>query len=64
MGHGVLYLFTALVEESGKTGITAWVFYEEEMYLLAGSLVLGILCSLLPSFQAYRTDIHKVLAGN
>lgn len=64
MGHGVLYLFTTLVEESGKTGITAWVFYEEEMYLLAGSLVLGILCSLLPSFQAYRTDIHKVLAGN
>jgi len=64
MGHGVLYLFTALVEESGKTGIIAWVFYMEEMYLLAGSLVLGILCSLLPSFQAYRTDIHKVLAGN
>ena len=64
MGHGVLYLFTALVEESGKTGIIAWVFYKEEVYLLAGSLVLGILCSLLPSFQAYRTDIHKVLAGN
>jgi len=64
MGHGVLYLFTALVEESGKTGIIAWVFYKEEMYLFAGSLILGVLCSLIPSFQAYRTDIHKVLAGN
>ncbi len=64
LGHGVLYLFTELVEESGKTGISAWVFYKEELYLLAGSLVLGILCSLIPSFQAYRTDIHKVLAGN
>lgn len=64
LGHGVLYLFTAVVEESGKTGISAWVFYKEEGYLLAGSLVLGILCSLIPSFQAYRTDIHKVLAGN
>jgi putative ABC transport system permease protein len=64
LGHGVLFLFTTLVEESGKTGISAWVFYKEEAYLLVGSLVLGILCSLLPSFQAYRTDIHKVLAGN
>lgn len=64
LGHGVLFLFTAVVEESGKTGISAWVFYKEELYLLAGSLVLGILCSLIPSFQAYRTDIHKVLAGN
>lgn len=64
LGHGVLYLFTELVEESGKTGISTWVFYKEELYLLAGSLVLGILCSLIPSFQAYRTDIHKVLAGN
>lgn len=64
LGHGVLYLFTALVEESGKTGISSWVFYIEELYLLAGSLVLGILCSLIPSLQAYRTDIHKVLAGN
>ncbi len=64
LGHGVLYLFTVLVEESGKTGIIAWVFYKEEMYLLVGSLVLGVLCSLIPSFQAYRTDIHKVLAGN
>jgi len=64
LGHGVLYIFTALVEEGGKTGISAGVFYKEELYLLIGSLMLGVLCSLIPSFQAYRTDIHKVLAGN
>jgi putative ABC transport system permease protein len=64
LGHGVLYLFTVLVEESQKTGISAMIFYVEEIYLLAGSIVLGIVCSLIPAFQAYRTDIHKVLAGN
>jgi putative ABC transport system permease protein len=52
------------VEESQKAGITAMVFYIEEFYLLAGSIVLGVICSLIPAFQAYRTDIHKVLAGN
>lgn len=64
LGHGVLYLFSVWVEESQKAGISAAVFYPEEGYLLAGSFVLGILCSLIPSFQAYRTDIHKILAGN
>ncbi len=64
LGHGVLYLFTMLVEESQKTGISAAVFYAEEIWLLGGSIVLGIVCSLIPAFQAYRTDIHKVLAGN
>jgi putative ABC transport system permease protein len=64
LGHGVLFLFTAILEESQRTGIDAWVFYKEEAFLLVGSLVLGILCSLIPSVQAYRTDIHKVLAGN
>ncbi len=62
LGHGVLFIFTQLVEESQKTGLSAWVFYQEELYLLIGSLVLGVLCSLIPSWQAYRTDIHKVLA--
>ncbi len=64
LGHVVLYIFSILVEESQKTGISAWVFYQEEGVLLLGSIVLGILCSLIPAFQAYRTDIHKVLAGN
>lgn len=64
LGHAVLYLFTMLVTESQTAGVSAFVFYKEELYLLVGSVVLGILCSLIPSFQAYRTDIHKVLAGN
>ena len=64
LGHGVLYLFTAFVAESQKTGISATIFYKEELFLFGGSLLLGIICSLIPSFQAYRTDIHKVLAGN
>jgi len=64
LGHGVLYLFVMLVEESQKAGISATIFYKEEVYLLVGSFALGILCSLIPGFQAYRTDIHKVLAGN
>lgn len=63
LGHAALYLFTVLVTESQTAGVSALVFYIEELYLLAGSVVLGIICSLIPSWQAYRTDIHKVLAN-
>ncbi|MBL7870648.1 MAG: ABC transporter permease [Cyclobacteriaceae bacterium] len=63
LGHLVLFAFTSLVAESQKTGMSAFVFYSEELYLFIGSLVLGIVCSLIPSVQAYRTDIHNVLAG-
>ncbi len=64
IGHTVLWAFTKLVAESEKAGVTSSVFYAEEAYILSGSVVLGMICSLIPAIQAYRTDIHKVLAGN
>ena len=64
MGHGVLVLMTAFVEEAQKAGISGIVYYPEEWIILAGSLFLGVLCALIPAWQAYRTDISKVLAGN
>lgn len=63
MGHGTLFLFTWWVKEGSQTGFTPYVFYASELWILAGSLLLGIVCSLVPAIQAYRTDIHKVLAG-
>lgn len=63
LGHAVLWLFTEVVQQSSQTGFTAFVFYAEEVWLLAGCLLLGFVCSLLPAIQAYRTDIHRVLAG-
>ncbi len=64
MGHGVVMLMTGFVEETQKAGISGIVFYTEEWIILAGSLLLGVLCALIPAWQAYRTDISKVLAGN
>jgi putative ABC transport system permease protein len=64
LGHGALWIFTLTVEASQKAGLQAFVFYPEEAWMLISSVALGIVCSLLPALQAYRTDIHKVLAGN
>lgn len=64
LGHAVLVVMTTFVEETQKAGISGIVFYADEWVLLAGSLLLGVLCALLPAWQAYQTDISKVLAGN
>lgn len=63
-GHGVLQVMAAFVEETRKAGISGIVFYPEEWIILVGSLLLGLLCAIIPAVQAYRTDISKVLAGN
>lgn len=64
LGHLLIFGFTTLVEEGARTGISAFVFYTEELFVVAASVILGIVCSLIPAWQAYRTDIHKVLSGN
>jgi putative ABC transport system permease protein len=64
VGHLVLGFFIWIVEESQKAGLIATVFYQEEFFILVGSIVLGVVCSIIPATQAYKTDIHKVLATN
>lgn len=62
LAHLVLFLLASFVEEAQKSGITGLVVYPEEGIILAASLLLGMVCALLPGWQAYRTDISRVLA--
>lgn len=64
IAHGVVLLMVIMVEEANKAGFNGFVFYTEEWIILAGSLLLGVVCAIIPAWQAYRTDISKVLAGN
>ncbi|HEX6226290.1 MAG TPA: FtsX-like permease family protein [Chryseolinea sp.] len=64
MGHVVVIMLSSMVEQAQKAGITGIIFYSEEWVILGGSLLLGLLCALIPAMQAYRTDISSVLARN
>lgn len=64
LGHGLVWVLSVMVEETQKAGITGFVFYMEEWIILGSSLLLGLLCAMIPAVQAYRTDISKVLGGN
>jgi putative ABC transport system permease protein len=63
LGHLLIFGFTTIVEEGARTGISAFVFYAEELLVVGASVVLGVICSLIPAWQAYRTDIHRALSG-
>lgn len=63
LGHGVVILLGGFVEEIQKAGMSGLVFYTEEWITLVGSVFLGLICSIIPAVQAYKTDISTVLAG-
>ena len=62
LGHAVLYVATQLYARPGQLGIAAGQFLTEELWILVGSLVVGLIASLIPAIQAYRTNISQVLA--
>jgi putative ABC transport system permease protein len=64
MGHAALIVLSGLVDVTQKAGITGFIFYTEEWIILGGSLLLGLLCALIPAIGAYRADISTVLAGS
>jgi putative ABC transport system permease protein len=64
VAHLVLAGLSGFIGDAAAAGFNASALYIEELYLLLGSLVLGVLCSALPALEAYRTDIHATLAGN
>jgi putative ABC transport system permease protein len=64
LGHGAVGLMSLILPQIAKAGISGFAFYSEEWIILVGSLLLGILCSIIPAFSAYRTDISKVLGGS
>jgi putative ABC transport system permease protein len=63
LGHGVVAVLAGTVQEIQKAGMSGIIFYAEEWIILAGSVLLGVLCSVIPAVQAYRTDISTVLSG-
>lgn len=62
LGHLVLYVATQLYARPGQLGIASGQFLTEELWILIASLVVGIVASLIPAVQAYRTNISQVLA--
>jgi putative ABC transport system permease protein len=63
LGHAAVAIFVSVNAQGKMAGILPWEFTGGEALVLAGSLGIGIVSSLLPAVQAYRTPISETLAG-
>uniref|UniRef100_UPI0040477CE8 ABC transporter permease n=3 Tax=Roseivirga sp. TaxID=1964215 RepID=UPI0040477CE8 len=62
LGHGLVEILVSYYEKSEEIGITGMVIVNNEFSVLLLSVGVGVLAALIPAFNAYRTDISKVLA--
>ena len=61
IGHLFLLILVLNNDQGAIAGLRANVFLVEEIYLVFFALLIGVLASLLPAWNAYRTDIAKQL---
>lgn len=63
LGHAVLQLI-GNYQESDQARITGNMFILDEFYILVAGLLIGIIASVIPAIQAYKTNISRILAKN
>ena len=62
ISHGIVELITVIYSNSRAMGLSGAVFYLEELYLLLGIVVVGVVAALIPAFGVYKVDISKILS--
>lgn len=62
IGHGAAALLATAVQESRGMAIDGFVFVPGEGWIVLLALGAGLVASLLPAIQAYKTDISTTLA--
>ena len=63
LGHLAAFGIGNAVEQTQGLALGGFSFVVEEIYVVALALGAGIVAAIIPAFQAYRTDIARVLAG-
>ncbi|MND32436.1 FtsX-like permease family protein [compost metagenome] len=61
--HGALEII-GKYQDAEQTKLTGLAFVKDEYKLIAGGLIIGLIASVIPAIQAYKTDISKTLAEN
>ncbi|MGY6522357.1 MAG: ABC transporter permease [Mongoliitalea sp.] len=61
IGHGFLFALVAQNDQGALSTLSAMVFLPEELWIIVYALVVGVLASLIPAWNAYQTDIAKQL---
>ncbi|MBK7445169.1 MAG: ABC transporter permease [Ignavibacteria bacterium] len=60
-GHAAVFFLQEKISGLSGIKISGFVFSMFEVYLITGTIILGIIVSIIPAVKAYRTDVSKNL---
>ena len=61
LGHFVIFMMKNKISDLAGIQISGTNFNVFELYIFAGTVLLGILVSMIPALKAYKTDVAKNL---
>lgn len=61
IGHLVLHLIGSF-QDSSQARLSGLLFNSTELYILFAGLIIGMIASVIPAIQAYRSDIAAILS--
>ena len=62
LGHVLTEALGAALRHAQQAPVSGWAWSNQEWWLLAASLGVGILAAFIPAWRAYRSDVAPVLA--
>jgi len=62
LSHGFIWAFSGYLRSIYNYNFNTFIIIPEEIWLLLGSIIIGIVTAIYPSYKAYRTNMHQTLA--
>jgi putative ABC transport system permease protein len=62
IGHIGMHLAGDILEQGYKYRFSGMLWVHEEIYIIGGGLLIGLLASIIPAMQGSRIDLHRTLA--
>ncbi|MCU0890228.1 MAG: ABC transporter permease [Sandarakinorhabdus sp.] len=63
LGHGVIALAAANIEQLHQLGLSAARFHPGEAWIVAAALAIGLIAALIPALRVLQSDIAETLAN-
>ncbi|WP_017667413.1 ABC transporter permease [Sandarakinorhabdus sp. AAP62] len=63
LGHGVIGMAAASIEQLRALGLNALAFHPGEALIVAAALGIGLIAALIPALRVLKTDIAETLAN-
>jgi putative ABC transport system permease protein len=63
LGHGVIGMAAANIEQLRALGLNAFAFHPGEALIVAAALGIGLIAALIPALRVLKTDIAETLAN-